>query len=124
MKRFVFGLTILLAVVLSCQAQPKTGQRTPEERAAIQTEWMKENLKLNANQASAVESLNLEYARKMETVKQVDGKMAQLKKAKSISEEKDAKLKAVLDSKQFQTYLEKKKELRAKAMEMYQEQNQ
>jgi hypothetical protein len=97
-------------------AQERTSY-TPEERAKVQTAWMKENLQLTDDQLKLVDPLNLEYAKKMESVKGIDGKMKQLKKAKGILDEKDARLKKILTKKQFDTYLEKKKELREKAME-------
>lgn len=124
MKQVFFSLIIVLTLAISCQAQTQTGQKTPAERAAFQTEWMKENLGLNDEQEPVIDALNLEYANKMETVKQINGKLAQLKAAKSISEEKDSKLKNILSQAQFQAYLDKKQELRTKAMEMYKERNQ
>ncbi len=48
----------------------------------------------------------------MEEVKSVNGKMEQLKKAKSITSEKDEKLQTILSKEQFEIYAEKRSELR------------
>jgi hypothetical protein len=92
----------------------KTGY-TPEERAEIINDWMNENLKPTDEQMPRLEALNLEYAKKMESVRQIDGKISQLKAAKNISDEKDQKLKMILTKDQFSTYQKKKSELRAMA---------
>jgi len=106
---------------LGAFAQNFRMQLTPEERAQLQTEWMKENLQLNDSQLVKIEALNLEYALKMEKVKSVQGRISQLKAARKTSEEKDKKLKKLLDEEQFEFYLDKRKELRKKAMEMAKE---
>ena len=97
-------------------------QFTPEERAQMQTEWMKENLQLNDSQLVKIEALNLEYALKMEKIKGINGNLSKLKAARKTSEDKDEKLKQVLDKEQFEFYLDKRKELRKKNMEMAKEQ--
>jgi len=124
MKKLVLTLAVVIGLIINCSAQQENGQRTPEERAAAQTEWMKENMALTAEQLSTVEALNLEYANKMEEVRAIDGNLAKLKKARSITDEKDAKLKTVLNKEQFQQYEEMKKEMRAKAKQMHKEQQQ
>ncbi len=95
---------------------------TPEERAQIQTEWMKENLQLNDSQLVKIEALNLDYALKMEKVKSINGNLSKMKAARKASEEKDEKLKKLLSEEQFEFYLNKRKELRKKAMEIAKEQ--
>ena len=97
-------------------------QFTPEERAQMQTEWMKENLQLNDSQLVKIEVLNLKYALKMEKIKGINGNLSKLKAARKTSEDKDEKLKQVLDEEQFEFYLDKRKELRKKNMEMAKEQ--
>jgi len=97
-------------------------QFTPEERAQMQTEWMKENLQLNDSQLVKIEALNLKYALKMEKIKGINGNLSKLKAARKTSEDKDEKLKQVLDEEQFEFYLDKRKELRKKNMEMAKEQ--
>ena len=114
MKKIVIVGFIICLFPAKIFSQNIGAQYSPEERAQIQTEWMKETLQLNAGQVSKVDSLNLEYALKMEKVKSVQGRISQLKEAREISEEKDGKLKQIMDEGQFDTYLKKRKELRKK----------
>ncbi|QGY46452.1 hypothetical protein GM418_23145 [Maribellus comscasis] len=118
MKKIVIVGFIICLFPAKIFSQNIGAQYSPEERAQIQTEWMKETLQLNAGQVSKVDSLNLEYALKMEKVKSVQGRISQLKEAREISEEKDGKLKQMMDEGQFETYLKKRKELRKKMNEI------
>ncbi len=120
MKPTLILSTILYLLTSVAMAQSSL---TPEERAQMQTEWMKVNLKLNNSQLVRIDAINIEYAQKMEKVKDIDGKSNKLKAAKKISEEKDEKLKQLLNEEQFQLYLDHKKELRKNAKNMYKERN-
>lgn len=122
MKKFLLSTLILFSILLGACAQTQKNNYTPEERAQIQTEWMKKTLQLNADQMKLIDGLNLEYAKKMEKVKSIDGRFSQLKEAKRISEEKDEKLEKIFSQDQFKTYLDKRKELREKIKEMRKEQ--
>lgn len=117
--------TLILSTILCLLTSVAMAQSslTPEERAQMQTEWMKVNLKLNNSQLVRIDAINIEYAQKMEKVKDIDGKSNKLKAAKKISEEKDEKLKQLLNEEQFQLYLDHKKELRKNAKNMYKERN-
>jgi hypothetical protein len=117
MKKLVLISFIFCSIAAGALAQ-EPGTKTPEERAQIQNEWMKENLQLSEDQIPRVELLNLEYAQKMEEVKKMSGKLSQLKAARNIGEEKDGKLKEILTKDQFNIYQNKKKELRSTMMEV------
>jgi hypothetical protein len=119
-KMILTGICVSL-FSLGAFAQNFGMQFSPEERAQMQTEWMKKNLQLNDSQLLKIEALNLEYALKMEKVKGIDGNLSKLKAAGKTSEEKDEKLKKLLNEEQFAFYLDKRKELRKKAMEMVKE---
>ncbi len=121
MKKIIFNVIFVPFFSLAAFAQNFGMQLTPEERAQMQTEWMKESLQLNDSQLVKIEALNLEYALKMEKVKGIDGNLSKLKAARKTSEEKDKKLKKLLDEEQFEFYLDKRKELRKKAREMAKE---
>jgi ERCC4-related helicase len=121
MKKIILTGICVTLFSLGIFAQNFGMQFSPEERAQMQTEWMKENLQLNDSQLVKVDSLNLEYALKMEKVKGINGNLNKLKTARKTSEEKDKKLKMLLDEKQFAFYLDKRKELRKKTMEMAKE---
>jgi hypothetical protein len=118
MRRIIFSGIFLIFLAQGAFAQNFGMQFTPEERAQMQTEWMKENLQLNDSQLVKVEALNLEYALKMEKIKEINGNLSKLRAAKKTSEEKDKKLKKLLDKEQFEFYLDKRKEMQKKAKEM------
>lgn len=102
-------------------AQEAGTQYTPEERAGIITDWMRENLLVTDAQRAQIEALNLEYARKLEEVKQISEKTDQTNAARNISEEKDEKLRKILTEDQLKIYLDKKEELRKQAREISRE---
>lgn len=121
---------LLSAAVLTCRSRAQTvnpealKQSTPEHRAEWQSTMMKNELKLSDDQFKKVSTLNLEYARKMQSVIAGDGgKFAKAKKAKVLFREKEAKLKPLLSSEQFVLYQEKVKEKIAAAKEAYSNRN-
>jgi hypothetical protein len=118
MRRIIFSGIFFMFLAQGAFAQNFGMQFTPEERAQMQTEWMEENLQLNDSQLVKVEALNLEYALKMEKIKEINGNLSKLRAARKISEEKDKKLKKLLDKEQFEFYLDKRKEMQKKAREM------
>lgn len=85
---------------------------TPEQRAKMQTEWMKTKLALNSTQIQQVYDLNLEYARKNDPILQSnDGKLAKFKKLKALQKEKSSVLSKVLNEEQYKKYQEIKDQL-------------
>jgi hypothetical protein len=126
MKTTIILFIALIIIVGHTYAQGESGalmkDTTPEQRAQFQTEYMKENLALSADQESRVHEVNLKYARKMQDAYNSPGKkMQKLKQMKALGEEKDKELKGVLDADQYATY-EKNKEamkekIKAKAKE-------
>ncbi len=116
MKTFL-SLLILVAASTLAFGQEKLdrlfAETTPEERARHQTDRMKEKLSLRQEQEEPVYTVNLAYAKKLELAHaQGGGKLQRLKRMKSVSQEKDAKLKQVLDSNQYNRYEQMKEELR------------
>ncbi|HDR52918.1 MAG TPA: hypothetical protein ENN90_15070 [Mariniphaga anaerophila] len=122
MRRIILVSLFLSAFSMKIFGQGYGEKYSLEERAQMQTEWMKENLQLNDSQLLKIEALNLEYALKMEKIKGLDGNLSKLKAARKTSDEKDTKLKQLLNSEQFEFYQDKRKELRKKGMEMAKEQ--
>ncbi|WP_276372641.1 hypothetical protein [Chryseolinea sp. H1M3-3] len=91
-------------------------ESTPEERAQLQTDYMKENLALTPEQEPKIHDLNLKYAKKMQDAyNTTDRRFQKLKKMKSIGDDKDQELKSVLNPDQYATY-EKNKELMKEKM--------
>ncbi|SHN76748.1 hypothetical protein [Chitinophaga sp. CF418] len=101
-------------IAFSASAQNKAAMQnsTPEQRAKMQTEWMKNKLALNAAQIEQVQALNLEYALKNAPVLQSDEKkLSKLKKLKASQKEKDASLSKILDASQYEKYQELKEQM-------------
>ena len=96
---------------LSAQTK-KLKDSTPEQRAKMQTEWMKTKLALNTTQAQQVYALNLQYAQKNDPVIQSnEGKRAKFKKLKAFQKEKSDALSHILDAGQYKKYQELKDQM-------------
>lgn len=90
-------------------------ETTPEERAQLQTDYMKESLALTSDQEITVHDLNLKYAKKMQAVYNApDRKFQKLKSMKGVSTEKDQEMKGILNPDQYATYEKNKEELKEK----------
>ncbi|GEN77222.1 hypothetical protein [Chryseobacterium hagamense] len=94
-------------------AQQKSLQdSTPEQRAKMQTEWMKTKLGLNGSQVTQAYNLNLFYAQKNESIlKSSEGKLNKFKKLRPIQKEKDNALSNILNPDQYKRYQELKDQL-------------
>ncbi|QGY44628.1 hypothetical protein GM418_13430 [Maribellus comscasis] len=121
MKKKIIIAFFISIVTLGAFAQNPNSDKTPEERASFQTEWMTENLTLFEEQVPKIDSLNLVYAKKMEALKEIQGRFNQLREAKKIAGEKEDELKQILTKDQFKIYQDKKSELREKMKEMSEE---
>jgi hypothetical protein len=87
----------LVAGPAAAQELEKLKHTTPEERATVQTNLMKEKLELTDAQLPKVREINLETAKKMDPViKGTGGRFERLTEARQIGEAKDAQLKEVL----------------------------
>ena len=91
---------------------------TPERRAQIQSDKMKDKLALNDDQYKKVSALNLLYAQKIDPViHSDDSRFSKYRKIKSLLEEKDEKIKTILTKDQYKQYESLKKEMMDKARE-------
>ena len=90
-------------------------ETTPEERAELQTNYMKESLALTSDQEIKIQDLNLKYAKKMQDVYNTpDRKFQKLKRMKGVSTEKDQEMKSILNPDQYATYEKNKEEMKEK----------
>ena len=118
MRAFLLAACVV-AVAASAVSADEAGviQSRPEQRAAIQTQFMKDRLSLPADVLGKVQAINLKYAQQMDPVlKGTDGKLAKMQKARGIMAAKDSELKAVLSPSQFEAYDDAKDDIKA-AME-------
>jgi predicted transglutaminase-like cysteine proteinase len=109
----VFAATVLFvcfaAMANTASAQEKLDEfmteTSPEERAQMQTDYMKESLTLTEDQVPQVHAVNLKYARRMQDAyNSGGGRLQKLKKMKAVNQEKDSEVKRVLTSTQYATY--------------------
>ena len=114
----------LLALPLAGSAQmggqmkEALANSTPAERAALQTDMMKEKLALTAEQAPKVQAINLDTAQKMEPViKGSEGPLVKMRQARGIETQKESALEKVLSGEQFQKYLALREEMKQKLEE-------
>ena len=129
MKKSAFTTVLILFIaglVCTVHGQGKLeefmNETTPEERAQMQTDHMKESLALTEDQVPKVGEINLKYSHKMQDAYNTPGsKLQKLRKFKSISTEKDKEMKNVLKPEQYSTYetnkAEMKEKIRARAKE-------
>lgn len=116
MKVSQFCLAAMLVLgslffVLPVNAQ---SSKTPEERAKMLTDKMKEKLTLTDAQYQSVYDINLKYAQKSdELMKGSEDKQAKMQEFKSLQESKDKELKAVLTADQDKKYDEIKAQLKS-----------
>lgn len=106
------GALMALAFTHLTAQTKKLTDSTPEQRAKMQTEWMKTKLALNASQSRQVYDLNLQYAKKNEPILQgSEGKITKFKKLKALQKEKSSVLSKILTDEQFRKYQELKDEM-------------
>ncbi len=98
-------LSLLIASSLFAQAPNKKPERTPEEKAKKQTEWMTKKLQLTEKQVAEVEKINKKFA--SEADKQ---RKEQMEKREKQRTQHEAELKKVLTPEQIAKYDEMKKQ--------------
>jgi hypothetical protein len=124
MKQILEGSFLSIALFFTVNiawAQKKTSL-TPEERATKITEWMKTNLQLNNDQATQVQTINLKYANKTQELQTHSmSRKQKMQTLKDNDKAKDAELKNVLTTGQYNGYQAKKDEIRKQMKERMRE---
>ena len=111
-------IALLIGIFTSCSQAQTRGDRSPEERAQLQTEMMTEALSLSEDQIPQVEDINMKYSEKLANIQAQSGnRRSKFQAARGLMEEKGAELEAVLTADQYAIYQEKKAEMRAKMKE-------
>ncbi len=91
---------------------------TPEQRAQMQTQFMKSKLQLDTVQTAKIQAINLATAQKMDPLLKGDGgKLAKFRQMKEIDSNKDKDYKNVLTPDQYKQYEAFKEEMKQKIME-------
>lgn len=112
--KIILGIFLFTAAQNSVFAQAEDFKNSsPEERAELLTEWMKDELLLDSNTVKSVYAINLKYAKKnMELMNSGGSKLSKFRKFRSSSKDKDEELKRVLSRDQYEVYQKRKEELR------------
>ena len=116
------GLALVIGVLASCsqsqtQAQIR-GDRTPSERAQLQTKMMTQALSLSKEQVPTVKKINVKYSEKIAAIQAQDGsRRNKFQRMRGLMEEKDQELATVLTEDQYEAYLKKKAEMHSKMKE-------
>lgn len=112
MKKYFIVLVVILTGILSVDAQTKEDLPSAEDRAQIQTDFMKEKLNLSEDQIPKVLKINLNAAKRMDVVMKMTDRMKKFKEFRSVMMEKDKALKKVLKKEQFKKYQKSKEEMK------------
>ena len=115
-------LTLLAALALLCTApsaradmMENLAKTSPQERADIQTAFMKRKLGLSPEETAKVAAINLEYAQKADPViKGSDGPFMKMREMKSLQSQKDEALQGALTPAQFAAYQAAQDEMKQK----------
>jgi len=92
--------------------------KTPAQRAQVQTTMMKNKLSLDSAQTLKIQDINLKYAQQIDPVLKSDGrKLSKLRQMKSILGQKDKDMKAVLNANQYKQWKEMEAEMKEKMKE-------
>jgi hypothetical protein len=106
------GCMLLLLGSLAMAQLDELKNSTPEERATLQTDWMKTNLSLDEKATAAVSAINLKYAKEMQAL--MDSSSPRLEKLMTFrrnSAAKDTEIRTLLTPEQYSQYEQKKSEL-------------
>lgn len=112
-KKILLFTAVILCSPFIVSAQSKSlKQTTPEQRAKMQTEWMRTKLALNTKQVEQVYALNLQYAQKNDPIIQSnEGRLSKFKKMKALQNEKSNAMSQILDAGQYKKYQEAKDQM-------------
>jgi len=112
-------LTLLTTVFVLFSTLNVVGQgrnrKSPEEMAKQQTEWMKKELKLSAEQEQKMYNINFETAKKMRQTRErhSGNREAMQEEMKVTRRQKDKEMKEVLTKEQYELYKKKLDERRS-----------
>ncbi len=116
-RAFAATLVVAAGLLLSSHvlAQQGPSHSTPEDRAKMMTDRMKEKLSLTDEQYQSVYDLNLKYAKKQQALMQNRQQERQeaTEKAKALKDSKDGELKGMLTADQYKQYTEDMNQMRS-----------
>ena len=94
----LFALLVASSVTFAQQGQ----QKTPEEKATMQSQWMQQNLSLTSDQNTQVYNILLNSVKQMEAARSSGGDVRP--QMQEISASRDKALQVILSADQFTKY--------------------
>ena len=118
-KNFLKSTLVLSLLIVSTAvfAQQPMQQRSPEERAQRQTQWMQKNLNLTEEQNKKIYAIMLYHTTKADDTKNMAPGPEKRADAQAIKRDKNKDLKAVLTGAQFDKYQQHVQEMKDKKMD-------
>ena len=112
-------LFMLFGQLAMAQDASAKRDKTPQDRAKLLTEMMKNKLGLDDSmQVSQIEAINLKYALKNEPILKSDNsKLSKFKQLRSSQKEKDTELKKIFTPEQYKQYQDFQDEMKAQLKE-------
>lgn len=108
-------MALFLTTAVSAFAQDdKEQKKSPEEKAKMMTDKMKDKLGLTDEQYAKVEAANFDFVTKKFALKQADDKTGLDNKIKALKDEHNAALKGILDEEQFKKFTEMEDKMKEK----------
>lgn len=111
------GMLFFLMASVSAFAQDrdKAQKKTPEEKARMMTEKMKDKLSLTDEQYSKVEAANLDFVTKKFALKQEGDKTGADDKIKSLQDEYNSSMREILNEEQYRKFTEMDSKMKDKS---------
>ncbi|MXV50646.1 hypothetical protein GS399_06645 [Pedobacter sp. HMF7647] len=113
MKKLMFFLAFSMGIVSLSKAQGGRNMGTPEERAQKNTDALVSKLKLTDDQKSKIYTINLDQAKKVDSLFKAPGDMQEKRPAMmALRQTSDTNIKAVLtddQKKEYDSWLEERR---------------
>src|ERR1700749_1363966 len=118
-KNFIKSTLVLSLLIVSSVsfAQPQMQQRSPEERAQRQTQWMQQNLTLTNDQNKKVYDIMLHHAQQADNARSMPAGQNKASEMQGANADKDAALKGILTGDQYNKYQQHEAEMKEKMKE-------
>ena len=114
MKSISLSGFLLFCFSFALMAQDKFMDKPPEERAAIQTEWMSQELGLDSLTAEKTHEINYKYAVKVDELRNSSmSRASKYNEIRSLADLKEKDLKNIFTGDQFELYKIKKEEFKS-----------
>ena len=118
MKNLVKSIALIAVIFSSLIASAQQmSQRSPQERARNQTQWMQKNLGINEDQNKRVYEIIFKHAQEMDAARSSGPGPDRRSAMQNISASRDAELKNVLTADQYQKYQAHEQEAKDKMRE-------